>query len=199
MDVKDWEPWVKIATPLIGLVVAAWRWGKPFRVWLHDLQKFPSRVRENTDILAREIRPNGTPLCEKISNIEEQTELCNARFAMMANTSVEPIFECDSTGQCVFVSKSVCEMFGMSYKDMLGNGWLLAIDNPEERSKVWEYWKHDIANNIPHRDRFTIHNQMTNKAIKVEASAVVHRGRKSGKILAYQVSLKAINDPIPAE
>lgn len=194
MDVRDWEPWVKITASCAALIGIFAKWGRPAWQWVVDRSKTPSRVRRLTEILEREIASNGTPLHEKVTHIEEQTELANSRWIMIAEASPEPMYECDVKGECTFVNRALSELFGMPRKDMLGRGWLRAVISQEERHRVWTAWLKDAKQLIPYSDEYEIINQRTQKPLKVRTSTVVYKA-KSGKVLGFHGLIRVIEVP----
>jgi PAS domain S-box-containing protein len=45
------------------------------------------------------------------------------------------IYQSDAQGRCVYVNAALCELFGMSEKDLIGLGWLDRV-HPEDRAQV---------------------------------------------------------------
>jgi len=45
------------------------------------------------------------------------------------------IYQTDAQGRCVYVNSALCELFGLSEQEALGDGWLNRI-HPEDRDRV---------------------------------------------------------------
>jgi PAS domain S-box-containing protein len=57
------------------------------------------------------------------------------------------IYQSDAQGRCVYVNAALCELFGMSEKDVMGLGWLGRV-HPEDRAQV-EAARHHAVTPIP--------------------------------------------------
>ena len=45
------------------------------------------------------------------------------------------IYQTDAQGRCVYVNSALCDLFGLTEKEALGDGWLSRI-HPEDRDRV---------------------------------------------------------------
>jgi PAS domain S-box-containing protein len=54
------------------------------------------------------------------------------------------IYQSDAQGRCVYVNAALCELFGMSEKDVMGLGWLDRV-HPEDRAQVEAARKHAVS------------------------------------------------------
>jgi PAS domain S-box-containing protein len=45
------------------------------------------------------------------------------------------IYQTDAEGRCVYVNSALCDLFGLTEKEALGDGWLSRI-HPEDRDRV---------------------------------------------------------------
>jgi PAS domain-containing protein len=64
----------------------------------------------------------------------------------------------------------MAEIFGLEHAEMLGRGWLDAVDH-KTRAKVWERWQDAIESRIPYADEFLVINQSTSDKVWCRASA----------------------------
>jgi PAS domain S-box-containing protein len=118
-----------------------------------------------------QVRPNGgnslydiTMETKKVALIERDAR--HFQWAMGEKATME----CDSSGQCVWVSRRMAEIFGLEHAEMLGRGWLDAVDH-KTRAKVWERWQDAIESRIPYADEFLVINQSTSDKVWCRASA----------------------------
>lgn len=72
-------------------------------------------------------------------------------------------WECDPSGYCVEASPALCEIFGLTREEMLGRGWLEAIERSNEREAAWNEWARSVSSHIPYRHDYNITNQRTGK------------------------------------
>jgi PAS domain S-box-containing protein len=54
------------------------------------------------------------------------------------------IYQSDAQGRCVYVNAALCELFGMSEKEVMGVGWLDRV-HPEDRAEVEAARKHAVS------------------------------------------------------
>lgn len=79
-----------------------------------------------------------------MDNLSKQTRRLEARqWAIMINTSVEPIFETDPDGLCIKVNRAYLDLLGRPFDDLMGNGWITGVHH-QDRSHVVEEWSSAI-------------------------------------------------------
>lgn len=100
-----------------------------------------------------------------------------SRFMMMH--AKDGIFECDEMGACTYVNPTMAKMYGLEASQMLGNGWLGALQ-PNERSRVWDNWLKAVKDQTPYEATHTLKNGR-------RMQVVVHTcfGADRGKPLYY--------------
>jgi PAS domain S-box-containing protein len=54
------------------------------------------------------------------------------------------IYQSDAQGRCIYANAALCELFGMSEKDVMGVGWLDRV-HPEDRAQVEAARKHAVT------------------------------------------------------
>lgn len=83
------------------------------------------------------------------------------------------MYVCDSSGGCISANRTLCDLFGMSEQNMLGSGWMQAIE-PEERINCDIAWKSSIQRRIPYAHQYHVKLKTgERKLIYTEASEVV--------------------------
>lgn len=129
-------------------------------------------------------RNSGKSIKDQITRIDNNTRLSELRSKLVLNNLLTTgVYECDANGECIWVNKTLCEMYGMSFEEMLGKGWLSAVAD-DERTEVWENWLDDINYGIPHEGEYNIVNKKTGLKFKCRVSVVAHK-TVDGKILGY--------------
>lgn len=54
------------------------------------------------------------------------------------------IYQSDAQGRCTYVNAALCELFGMSEKELVGVGWLDRV-HPEDRAQVEAARQHAVS------------------------------------------------------
>jgi PAS domain S-box-containing protein len=156
----------------------------------------PKKLDENMKILKDEVLPfissfqyefnknSGKSLKDQITRIDDNVKLAELRSKLVSNMFLNVgVYECDTQGNTVWVNKALCELFGLSFEEMMNNGWLSAVDE-QQRSDVWEQWHDNIKHGIPHESEFIVHNRKSNKTFKVRSTAMTHKAN-DGRVLGY--------------
>ena len=206
---------ISITFSLGSVILATWKLIiKPIRSVL-ELQKTQSiEITEikkaNTEIilpmvnsLYKEFSKNGgKSIKDQLNRIDDAVALAELRSQMIASSLVSVgAYECDKHGECTWANKALCEMFGLPLADVLGRGWLSAI-NDEERHHVWKKWTESIQLNIPFETEYTIVNQSTQESYPARTTAVTHRSKEDGRVLGFygtvmKQPIYALNHPQP--
>ena len=105
----------------------------------------------------------------------EKTESLCGRFEIVQALITEhlglALYVCDEHGQCIWVNKQLCELWGCDATDLLGQGWLRGIDD-SDRADVWEDWMRCVKTGVPYSDvEYTITNKRTGLSLKVLTTA----------------------------
>ncbi len=130
------------------------------------------------------VKNGGNSIKERIQRIDDMVTLSELRSKMIAsNFLTVGAFERDTNGDTTWVNKAICEMFGLTEEEMMGNGWLSGVAE-KERADVWRKWIDHIENNIPYEDEFTVRNHKTGERFRVRVVASTHR-TNDHKILGY--------------
>jgi len=135
--------------------------------------------------LEKEFSKNGgKSIKDQINRIDDCVTLAELRSKMIASSlSTTGAYECDANGACTWSNKALCDMFGLTPEETLGNGWLSGVDE-SERIDVWKKWKESIELGVPYETEYTIFNHKTNNKVRVRTIAITHRS-VSGKLLGY--------------
>lgn len=161
---------------VIGFLYGGWRMIiKPLREGVKIVKEINLKTNENTKKIDEEILPtivsikkefstnSGKTIKDQLFRIEEKSYLADARIRLIATNLVSTgIFESDPTGECIWVNRALSDLFGLDRGEMLGNGWLSAIDD-DDRKRVWDEWQYCIQHKIPYEDEYSVCNRKTNQ------------------------------------
>lgn len=140
-----------------------------------------------------EFKPNGGgSLFDRIKRIEDEILKSKSRTLVLLSVHNDGVYECDSLGNCIWTNKALQEIFGLTENELLGNGWLLAIDE-NDRIEVWNDWQECIQKNIPYQHTYTVVNKHTNRYFICETCATAHKDEK-GRILGYFGIVKILKE-----
>lgn len=119
------------------------------------------------------LTPNGgTSLADRITQIQRQMSLVNARLAVDWATNDAATYECDEHGECINASPQLAKLFETTQERMLGRGWLSHIRGQAEREKAWDEWAEAIERGIPYDALYTIETTHGPKQIRTYTVAV---------------------------
>ena len=142
---------------VVGVLYSAWRWLiRPIKNHIEEVSRhfkeFAAMTqvvkalddKMNTTILpvinavGTEFTKNGgNSIKDRIQRIDDMVTLGELRSKMIANNFLSVgAFERNTDGETTWVNKAICEMFGLTEDEMMGNGWLAGVDG-HCREEVW--------------------------------------------------------------
>jgi PAS domain S-box-containing protein len=135
--------------------------------------------------LEKEFSKNGgKSIKDQINRIDDAVSLAELRSKMIASNLLSTgAFECDAAGNYTWANKAACDMFGLSFEEFIGKGWLTSVID-DERANVWKTWIEAINLDIPYEVEYTIVNRQTHVSFRVRVVAIPHK-TVDKKILAY--------------
>ena len=105
--------------------------------------------------------PNGgSSLADKIERIEFSLLITNMRHQIVCSNLNIAYYECEADGSCSFANQQLCDLFGLSEQQILGNGWYKAIAD-DERSRVKDNWDNARLQRLPYDQNYDVINQRT--------------------------------------
>ena len=118
---------------------------------LYGAFKWVYTLNKNVKEILKEVKPNsGTSLKDKVDNIEKQvsrdSNLINTiciRQKWILDNRPEPIFECDTNGNCTWVNEKYCQLLQHDVDYFLGNGWKNGVHG-EDLELVEREWERAI-------------------------------------------------------
>lgn len=152
---------------------------------------------DNQDAVLKQIKsqvfPNGGgSISDKLDMALQLARKADQRSIALTERAQIAVYECDSKGNCTFVNSILARLFGMERSEMLGNGWLKAVDS-EDKNRVYQTFLEAIHNKIPYNAHYTVINQKTGEKIKCFASAEVTRG-PAGEIIFIHGTVEVENN-----
>ena len=102
-----------------------------------------SNIRIVKDKKAQELKKQVEQLDKLVSKFEKAEKFIHEsemRFKLLAEIAPVGIFRTDANGVTNYVNPHWCKTSGISYKEAMNNGWLMAV-HPDDRklvSKTWE-------------------------------------------------------------
>lgn len=154
-------------------------WG-PCRRWVCDI-----------NAAVKELQPNGgRSVLDRVRRLDNTIEELNARQRAVLDRDPVPVYECDPEGRCTYANIALCELFGLSEKDMLGFGWLESL-HPDERIRVHGLWTECVRKRIPYECRYDVRDPGTHAV--VPARTVAHPMlSKTGDLLGYHGTVRPL-------
>lgn len=169
------------------------------------LLSFPAIMQKRMDDqdaklkeITEELTPNGGgSIKDVVGKINELVLLNALRTRQMIMTHSVAIYECEPKhGLCIMANKALCELFGLSEEEMLGNGWIKAIV-PRDRQACWDGYQKAIASDIPYDWSYVVQNQRTRECYKCSTEMVVLRDGCSKAIVYQGIVEKRMPVPLP--
>ena len=127
---------------------------------------------------------SGKSIKDHLIRIDDTVRLAELRSKLVASSFTNiGMYECDPQGKCVWANAAMCDIFGLTLEEVLGNGWLAGILDTE-REDVLERWMTSVRNDIPYDNTYHVVNRRTHETYLIKTTAIVNKSR-DGKILGY--------------
>jgi len=175
---------------IVGFLWGGWKMLiQPIKKLIKTQENFEKTLNETVlpliKSLDKELSKNGgKSIKDQINRIDDAVALAELRSKMIASNLITTgAYECDAEGRCTWVNKAYCEMFGLTFEEAKGNGWLTSVDELE-RIEVWKKWLESIALDIPYETEYMVYNHINNNKFRVRSVAVAHKS-VDRKILGF--------------
>lgn len=143
-----------------------------------------SQIIPAIERMQKELSINGGgSLKDAVIHTRDTVGILNSRSLFTIDRSNLGLFECNTSGDCVFANSAMASLFGTSPESLKGKGWLQFIDE-SERFDVWDSWKRMLSEGVPYDSTFKVINPSTFEATLCHSVAQPHYG-VGGKILGY--------------
>lgn len=97
-----------------------------------------------------ELKPNGgESVRDAINRIENKVDYGNAKLRFRDQLTVNPTFEMDAKGNCIFANRSLCDLLDIDESDFLNRRWLSVFESEFEKSHLLQQWLDAAINKIP--------------------------------------------------
>lgn len=128
---------------------------------------------ERIDIVYAELTPDGGgSVKDKVNQLTRDVAILRGGLSFSLALNPHCVFEAEPDGHCSFANVALCDLFGLPQSDILGRGWLSALDGSEARERAWDTWSTCVEKRIPYLDRYQIRNARTGERIWVRAHAI---------------------------
>lgn len=152
---KSW-PWI---VAIFGGIILLWKSIlNQYRAYCFMLRLHKDSVENSIDIISI------------INQLAQGQSECNIRHRLSESKLHTAIFVFNIEGKCTYVNDYVCEIWGLSHKEMLDTGWLSSILE-EERMEVYDTWIESVQKKVPYSTTYKIQNRRTGKIHSVRAHA----------------------------
>lgn len=186
-----------LVTGVSAALIVLWRYvANPFRKVLKSLKQHSEEIYHFLPLLSagRDRWPSSSgpgSFLRYIDKLDERVAHSECRTEVILDLSPQPIYECSPDGECTFANEKLCDLFGLSEVDMMGNGWLDGI-LPEERERVHSIWIAAVKNLIPYECSYTVRNLKNGKRYNAVTRALpLHN---EGELIGYLGILSKIEE-----
>lgn len=107
---------------------------------------------------------------KELEEFKHITEEVTVQMQVIMNHIGMCVYICKPTGECIYASKQLCELFGRPEEDMRGFGWVLAIPD-KDRNRAYQKWIDCVKNKKPYEDTYPVNTGT--ELIEVYTSAIV--------------------------
>lgn len=135
------------------------------------------------DSILKELTPNGGgSIKDAVTSMRNDVKMLKANVSILRDglrfsLGLQPsaVFETDEHGRCTNASPALCDMFGKTHEEMLGLGWLSAIESAEGRDRAWTNWRSAVESGVPYKDRYLVHNERTGERFYAYSRAMASK------------------------
>jgi PAS domain S-box-containing protein len=192
LDPGEVKGWAVAVTAIVTAMIAGKKFCVGCRKWIVNrfvagdkiaevlelLRALSHRVAKLDDVVQVQLKPNGRPICEKVDETHRGYLINNGWRQLDFDHSDIAQYQCNPLGQCVAVNSALCDLFGMSDKQMLVFGWLDAIDGAEERQRVRDNWQDSNEHDTPHSDTYNVENKKTGEKFICSSETLVIKDKR---------------------
>lgn len=154
IDWAFWGPVVATIGGVIGIATKIWPHIKnaktKTKTFFCDFSQIPAKIDEifsnqqsivdRVSKIEKELTHNGgTSIKDAIKRIEDKMLKHDAYIKLRMHLEHSPSFECDLSGDVVWINRSYTEVFGLSISDIKGKRWLATIHYDDKEEVIQEY------------------------------------------------------------
>ena len=151
---STWAGWISTVVAGLSALGTAFKFGRPLAARYVRAYRTAFNISEKWG-------PNaGEKLRQIVQDMSRERAQLTLRVDLISRRLNMGCFVCDSTGRLTYVSEPMVEMFGMDSTQMLGHGWLSALD---DRARALADVRFAFDNNVPYESSYVITNQRTSE------------------------------------
>lgn len=174
-----YNDWLLFLGTAFGLLAAAWAVVKRCRRWTRrvgeTVEEWSVWTKHFGGHPATELHNIVTDLAAGIDIIELRQEILSRKLRV-------GIYVCDgTTGDCIYASDYLAEIFGVPQTAMLGRGWLTQVSDREQADKAWTFC---VQRRITYRDTYTVTHAQTGNSSRCRTEAY-YVGSDGGRYVGY--------------
>lgn len=135
---------IEIIGGILAIVIAL------ITIWkgvIKPLYRIHVSIMETIKIVKEELRPNGgASIKDTINRVEAmqlQSEMRFRNFVELLTPKGAALFEANSEGYLIWVSKNYRKATGKTMEELLGASWILTVSS-EQRDAIYTRWKEII-------------------------------------------------------
>ncbi len=133
--------WMLLLSAIIGKIITALLFTTALFVYFRVAESSGQETKSFKDVFEllsyRQRFEIERQVGEKTESLLRESE---GRFEALARISPVGIFRANLDGQNTYVNPRLCQIAGLSYEEMMGDGWLNGI-YPDDREYLYEEWK----------------------------------------------------------
>ena len=118
-----------------------------WKVVIKPLYRLHVSIMETIKTVKEELRPNGgASIKDTVNRVEAmqlQSEMRFRNFVELLTPKGAALFEANSAGYLIWVSKNFRKATGKTMEELLGASWILTV-SPEQRDVIYTKWKEII-------------------------------------------------------
>ena len=161
MDFLSIEDTTKLATVVLGFIVALYKFLKISYEFLKKQYERITSLHNKVDVIFKEVTPNGgCSIKDKINSLSQQmaentqmTEKIFHRQRWILDNRDEPIFESSEDGKCIWVNSSYMKLLKRDNTYFIEHGWKNAI-HESDRDRVVDNWNDCVKDGRMYEDDY---------------------------------------------
>lgn len=149
---STWAGWISTVVAGLSALGTAFKFGRP-------LAARHVRAYRTAFNISEKWGPNaGEKLRQIVQDMSRERAQISLRVDVIARKLNVGVYVCDATGRITYASEQLVEMFGLDSTQMLGLGWLQAVD---DKSRALADVKFAYDNGVPYESAYVITNVRT--------------------------------------
>lgn len=184
--------WVSRAKFVIPIVRGFFRWVKVFVTFPYVVINRLDKQDDKLEKIEGELSPNGGgSLRDLVADTNKLAVVAALQTRQLIVDNPVATFQCEPVrGDCVLANPALCELFGLDSAQMMGSGWLAALDF-DEREECWREYQAAIASDIPYSWEYHVNNRRTRERYLCRVEMTVLKCHEKKAVL-YQGTVRKV-------